>query len=95
MIKCFRCRHEYGVNEYNTKIFGTYVETTCPICFNVFNDKLLNLADFQTPIAEKIPARYMKARQMIALAEEIEKKALDEFAIKKKLQKKLNKKVEK
>ena len=93
-IRCFKCGEVYVISELNTKIFGTYVETICPFCYATFHDKLLNLADRQTYIHEKIPARYIKACRMIRLAEEVENNALDEFAEKKKLKKK-SKKVEK
>jgi hypothetical protein len=43
--RCLYCKVDYKPNEGNTKIYGPYVDITCPHCGRKFEGKLLNLVD--------------------------------------------------
>jgi hypothetical protein len=43
--RCIYCKIDYKPNEGNTKIYGPYVEITCPYCGRKFEGKFLNLVD--------------------------------------------------
>ena len=46
-IHCFKCNKKFVPNSVNTKIYGPYVEVSCPFCVYVYEGKLLNFVDRQ------------------------------------------------
>ena len=48
VVHCLKCKKEFVPSQSNTKIYGPYVEITCPYCLDVYNDKFLNFVDIQT-----------------------------------------------
>ena len=70
IVHCLKCRKEFVPGQVNTKIYGPYVEVTCPYCLGVYDGKLLNFVDEQTGISRSGSA--YDALKMIKLAEFIE-----------------------
>lgn len=46
-ISCLKCEEGYKPNPRNTKIYGVYIETTCPFCASVWEGKFLNFVEKQ------------------------------------------------
>ena len=46
-IYCFRCSREFVPSSANTKIYGPYIEISCPLCANLYEGKFLNFVDRQ------------------------------------------------
>jgi len=69
-VFCLKCKKEFVPGATNTKIYGPYVEITCPYCLDVFDGKLLNFVNIQAGDSRPQSAHY--AAKMIALAEFIE-----------------------
>jgi hypothetical protein len=72
--RCIHCCQEYKANENNTKIYGPYVDITCPLCGDVYTGKLLNLVD---RLFEKPRASMKGASLMQSLAQYIEKNSVE------------------
>jgi len=71
--RCLFCEKEYRPNEGNTKIYGPYVEVTCPYCGRVFEGKLLNLVD---RLSRDPNNRLKGAARMQQMAQLIEKNSV-------------------
>jgi len=69
--KCKKCKKEYIVSEINYKMYGPYIETTCPICGCYESIKFLNYVDNRTGEVEG--RRIIKAHEMIGMAQRLEK----------------------
>ena len=48
VVHCLKCSKEFVPSQSNTKIYGPYVEITCPYCLDVYDGKLLSFVDIQT-----------------------------------------------
>ena len=69
-IFCLKCKKKFVPGILNTKIYGLYVEITCPYCSGVYDGKLLNFVNMQ--LGDHRPQSAQDAIKMIELAEFIE-----------------------
>jgi hypothetical protein len=69
-VKCFQCGKKYVPNAVNVKIYGPYMETTCPFCLYKYEGKLLNYVNRQ--IGDYKPLNLINARTMQTIAQFVE-----------------------
>jgi len=70
LVHCFKCKKEFVPSSTNTKIYGPYIEVTCPYCLDVYVGKLLNFVDIQA--GDHKSQSVIGAIKMIKLAKFIE-----------------------
>jgi len=70
VVHCFKCKKEFVPSSTNTKIYGPYIEVTCPYCLDVYVGKLLNFVDIQA--GDHKSQSVIGAIKMIKLAKFIE-----------------------
>ena len=68
-IKCFKCETSYKPGLRNTKIYGPYIESTCPFCNYVYDDKFLNFIDEQVGGERKLLKTAVKMQQLAKFVE--------------------------
>ena len=68
-IKCFKCGKAYKPGLHNTKIYGPYIESTCPFCNYVYDGKFLNFIDEQIGGERKLLKTAVKMQQLAKFVE--------------------------
>ena len=76
-IECFGCKKGYVPNQSNTKIYGPYMETTCPFCMHKWEGKMLNFVEKQ--VGGRIALSAHSAAKMQAMAQFIELNSSDYY----------------
>ena len=77
VVHCFKCKKEFVPSQTNTKIYGPYVEITCPYCLDVYEGKLLSFVDIQ--LGGHRSHSHVDAMNMQRLAQYIELNSSDYY----------------
>ncbi len=68
-IQCFKCGKGYKPGLHNTKIYGPYIESTCPFCEYVYDGKFLNFVDEQVGGERKLLKTAVKMQHLAKFIE--------------------------
>ena len=77
--KCFKCGKKYVPGQSNTKIYGPYMETTCPYCLHKWEGKILNYSEEQVTTYDHRLSTIQDAMKMQRFARFVELNSSDYY----------------